>query len=419
LKIATFKQDTISQSVIAFTLSRFTLNSKSNMSSQIQSHIVSDHDIANKRQSLQSLRVFELKEMATEANIKGRSIMRKNDLVEALLKQWIRDHELCNKPSLKRTVTLRICRGLNIEVDGLVRCLNTSNGEYCNQHSHRYRFEKPDECPVCMDVISSRTETPLSCGHWVHKHCLVPTNLHMCPVCRQSMQPNEVRYVFGASHYQRNLYAQDYYIPFNLNEEEEQQEQPNFQVNQGAISSFQYLFGEEEDEMNGVQYYNDYEDEYLGNFDGVSDNVDNFYHDEHVEHDEHVLQNPFENIDANVIDLIIREIEMRPNNNPYTNHPNDLTDVPNYLTQDFINYVFHAIEVCSNINNWNLDTIDIIRIRNRMVFNDEYPQDRNLFSINYNLFTILNMDLNFLQRVDELVQQRIRAVYESEILELV
>ncbi|NDG64481.1 MAG: hypothetical protein EBY29_13610 [Planctomycetes bacterium] len=389
------------------------------MSSQIQSHIISSSLVANKKQSLESLRYLDLKEMASGSKIKGRSKMNKAQLVEALLKQWIvEQEELCSKPTINHTVTLKICRGLNIEVDCLVRCLNTSNSEYCNEHSHIYRFEKPDDCPVCMETISSRTETPLSCGHWVHKHCLVPTNLHMCPVCRQSMQPNEVRYVFGSNHHQHNSYAQNYYMPFDFNE----QEQPHFQViQQGAngisISSFRYLFGEEE--MDGVQYHNDYEDDHFGNFDGVSDNVDNFYHDEHVS------QNPFDVLDANMIDIIIREIEMRPNNNPYTNVPNDMTDVSSYLTADFHNYVFRAIELCSNMNNWNLDDIDIMRIRNRMLFNlnsnmdrdnnDDYPQDRNLLAINYNLFTVLNVDLNFLQRVDELVQQRIRAVYASEI----
>lgn len=394
------------------------------MSSQIQ--VISSSVIANKKQYMESLRYDELKDMASGSKIKGRSKMNKAQLVDALLKQWIKDQDQSLvmpslvMPSLTRTVTLKICRGLNIEVDGLVRCPNTSNGEYCNEHSHRYRLDKPDDCPVCMDTISSRTETPLSCGHWVHKHCLVPTNLHMCPVCRQSMQPNEVRYVFGANHQQHNSYAHNYYMPFNINEPE------HFQVIQGAagapISSFQYLFGE--DDNNGLQYHSDYEDDdYMGNFDGVSDNVDNFYRDEHVSQ-----PNPFDALDANVIDIIIREIEMRPNNNPYTNVPNDLTDIPNHRIADFHNYVFHLIEVCSNMNNWNLDDTDIMMIRNRMLFNmdanmdsddDAYPQDRNLLAINYNLFTVVNLDNNFLQRVDELVRERIRAVYASEIPPLV
>jgi hypothetical protein len=107
------------------------------------------------------------------------------------------------------------CSGMNIVNDHLKRCTNISNKKYCDTHEERYHYEKPEDCPVCMDTISEETEIPLMCGHWIHKKCLIPTNIHICPVCRQKMQQDEVNYIFGAHHQERNIYAQNYEIPFD------------------------------------------------------------------------------------------------------------------------------------------------------------------------------------------------------------
>ena len=111
------------------------------------------------------------------------------------------------------------CSGMNIVDNHLERCTNISNKKYCDTHEEKYKYEKPDDCPVCMDEISDETEIPLSCGHWIHKECLVPTNLHICPICRQKMKQEEVYYVFGKQHLEQNLYARNYYIPFDQGEQ--------------------------------------------------------------------------------------------------------------------------------------------------------------------------------------------------------
>ena len=167
------------------------------MSSQFSSNIISCSQIA-----LDSLRVHELKDMAAEMNIKGRSIMRKQQLIDAIMSQWTNEQEKIHESCLKIPVlcvekTLHICHGLTIKADNLVNCQNKSDKQFCPDHQHRYRLDKPDDCPICMDTISIVTETPLECGHWIHKECLIPTNKHICPVCRQSMKPHEIIFVFG------------------------------------------------------------------------------------------------------------------------------------------------------------------------------------------------------------------------------
>jgi len=146
-------------------------------------------------------KIYQMNKL-TEFNVKKDYT---SNLIQKLKKR--RDLNLKGKPVQ--------CSGMNIVDDHLERCTNISTKKYCDIHEEKYKYEKPDDCPVCMDVISDETEIPLSCGHWIHKECLVPTNLHICPLCRQNMKQEESDYVFGKQHQERNLYARNYYIPFD------------------------------------------------------------------------------------------------------------------------------------------------------------------------------------------------------------
>lgn len=42
---------------------------------------------------------------------------------------------------------------------------------------------RPRDCPVCMNRIT-RTHRPLSCGHYVHRACIVRSGRPLCPLCR-------------------------------------------------------------------------------------------------------------------------------------------------------------------------------------------------------------------------------------------
>jgi len=98
------------------------------------------------------------------------------------------------------------CKAQTISGETLTKCTETTTGEFCDSHKHKHRLEKPDECAVCLEKISSETETPLECGHWIHKKCIVPTNLHKCPLCNIKMTEQETEYVFGTNHREQNNY---------------------------------------------------------------------------------------------------------------------------------------------------------------------------------------------------------------------
>jgi uncharacterized protein YbaR (Trm112 family) len=46
--------------------------------------------------------------------------------------------------------------------------------------------EKPSECPVCYEPLE--TDKALSCGHWVHKTCIIKSKKDKCPMCREKVK---------------------------------------------------------------------------------------------------------------------------------------------------------------------------------------------------------------------------------------
>lgn len=46
--------------------------------------------------------------------------------------------------------------------------------------------EKPSECPVCYEPLNENKA--LSCGHWVHKSCIIKSKKDNCPMCRQKVK---------------------------------------------------------------------------------------------------------------------------------------------------------------------------------------------------------------------------------------
>ena len=115
----------------------------------------------------------------------------------------------------------QICNAFEILNNVLVRCNQNINGQFCNKHSHKHRLEKPDECPVCFDEISSETETPLECGHWIHRVCIQQTNLHKCSLCNQKMTQDEINYIFGEGHIEQNNFNDGESIFWHASQENE------------------------------------------------------------------------------------------------------------------------------------------------------------------------------------------------------
>lgn len=72
------------------------------------------------------------------------------------------------------------------------RCKNITKNTcgYCRWHEKLYsdneKFleDRPQECPVCYNKLCQVTR-PLSCGHYVHKSCVIKSGKSECPICRK------------------------------------------------------------------------------------------------------------------------------------------------------------------------------------------------------------------------------------------
>ena len=159
--------------------------------------------------NMYSQSVKQLKSIAKEYKIKGYSTMKKDELLNSI-KQYI---EKESKNELK-------CNGLCYENDTLKKCSIITNEKYCLLHRDRYKLEIPDECTICFENIDVNKVIPLSCGHWFHKECLIPTNVHSCPICRGCMDKLDINYIFGKFHKSVNNYSNNDIVEYNefLNE---------------------------------------------------------------------------------------------------------------------------------------------------------------------------------------------------------
>ena len=49
------------------------------------------------------------------------------------------------------------------------------------------KFEKPEECPVCMDSLEDQKEPLEPCHHWVHRDCQIKSG-PTCVICRTEIK---------------------------------------------------------------------------------------------------------------------------------------------------------------------------------------------------------------------------------------
>lgn len=87
----------------------------------------------------------------------------------------------------------------NPETGDYYRCKNnTRQGMLtCRTHSEfeevigdadmTFIEQMPEECPVCIEEFCQKDE-PLSCGHWIHRSCVIRSGKAECPVCRSSLE---------------------------------------------------------------------------------------------------------------------------------------------------------------------------------------------------------------------------------------
>ena len=57
--------------------------------------------------------------------------------------------------------------------------------------------EKPEECPVCFEEMGC--EKHLSCGHYVHKKCVIKSKKTCCPMCKGEIEldPDELKTILS------------------------------------------------------------------------------------------------------------------------------------------------------------------------------------------------------------------------------
>lgn len=105
-------------------------------------------------------------------------------------------------PTPTRSTHVTQCLGTTTKK---IRCANktyNSNG-YCDTHTDQHtqklllneqfvhleqfrqkNIEKPTDCVICMDSLTSDDHTALECGHWFHIECIKDFREAKCPVCR-------------------------------------------------------------------------------------------------------------------------------------------------------------------------------------------------------------------------------------------
>lgn len=331
--------------------------------------------------TVSSMKYFELRKLGKEYKIKYWYRMNRETLVEK-----ITEHILLNNikneltvPKLRREYTVQKCSGLKINHDKLEKCETLSNHKYCDEHSHKYRLEKPDDCPICMENISNETETPLHCGHWVHKECLKLTNVEKCPVCREKMTDEEIMYIFGK--------IQLYHMPQMFNR-------------------LMIFYGNEVDSLleNISSEYDFYYDEQNENND-LDDDDEELSDDDDVDDGRPRPELNYLN-DEDIIQEITNEILSRRRDNSYVTMESALTCIPIGQTFDYFNYVNRIISETLNVNP-NIIPVHLVSIELRGNF-----VDNNLLSICYNILNNSDTSVTapYYNRILDIVRERIHQI---------
>lgn len=77
------------------------------------------------------------------------------------------------------------CEGLTLKKK---QCRNWAlqDNYYCNLHKDKFKLQKPETCGVCFENFETNV-LPLSCGHWIHRPCILTWGKEICPICRQQI----------------------------------------------------------------------------------------------------------------------------------------------------------------------------------------------------------------------------------------
>ncbi len=69
--------------------------------------------------------------------------------------------------------------------------VGSQKNNFCRKHLVQYKFEKPDECCVCLEDLKDEKYPLRECGHWIHHNCVIMTGKEECPCCRAKVTLNK------------------------------------------------------------------------------------------------------------------------------------------------------------------------------------------------------------------------------------
>ncbi len=84
-------------------------------------------------------------------------------------------------------------------LNNMLGCINQSsnidtnlNNNFRNVKWNNRIYDKPDDCPVCFNHIENHEL--LSCGHHIHKTCLINSKCTRCPMCREEVYLSDLEF---------------------------------------------------------------------------------------------------------------------------------------------------------------------------------------------------------------------------------
>ncbi len=81
------------------------------------------------------------------------------------------------------------CNGLTVSMKRCKR-QSQSNNQYCSIHASLYKYDCPQDCPICFESMKTSEIRPTVCGHFMHNSCLqqwLNSKHQSCPVCRTQL----------------------------------------------------------------------------------------------------------------------------------------------------------------------------------------------------------------------------------------
>jgi hypothetical protein len=61
------------------------------------------------------------------------------------------------------------------------------NKSFCKKHNQKFKYDKPDDCPICTESLKDEKYPLINCGHWIHHSCVIESGKAECPVCRAAV----------------------------------------------------------------------------------------------------------------------------------------------------------------------------------------------------------------------------------------